>query len=330
MVRKVFFSFDYDDVMRANVVRNSDIVKRRYTGAIRFYDKSLWETAKKQGVLAIKRLINRGLDGSSVTCVLVGQHTWSRPWVRYELLKSFERGNGILAINIHNVGIGNKRRPGLGALAFPGPGATFLSGAMAGAKKPAPTPRNILAGLIAPKREPTLGEIFAGLGEHRPGSTLLTGSGGNTSALASLLTGYDPPTKKTPLANALAGLGQPRGPALQTSTLGSIFGAPPHRGATLLTSSMPASTPGLNPLDYVGYAVNHWTGRVELLDFYAGKWRVNPHLTTMRLADVKYPLGAYSSSGKFSNLFPIYNWKADNGWKNFPTWVEASALQAGR
>ena len=102
MARKVFFSFHYDDVLKTNVVRNSDIVTRQYTGAARFYDKSLWEETKKQGNLAIKRLINKGLDGSSVTCVLVGQNTWSRPWVRYELLKSFERGNGILAVNIHD------------------------------------------------------------------------------------------------------------------------------------------------------------------------------------------------------------------------------------
>ena len=83
MSRRVFFSFHYDDVTRANVVRNSDQITRRYEGAARFYDKSLWEQAKKQGALAIKRMINRGLKGSSVTCVLVGQHTWQRRWVRY-------------------------------------------------------------------------------------------------------------------------------------------------------------------------------------------------------------------------------------------------------
>ena len=87
MARRVFFSFHYDDVARANVVRNSDQITRRYEGAVRFYDKSLWEEAKKQGPLAIKRMINRGLEGSSVTCVLIGQHTWKRPWVRYEILK---------------------------------------------------------------------------------------------------------------------------------------------------------------------------------------------------------------------------------------------------
>ena len=41
MSRRVFFSFHYDDVTRANVVRNSDQITRRYEGAARFYDKSL-------------------------------------------------------------------------------------------------------------------------------------------------------------------------------------------------------------------------------------------------------------------------------------------------
>ena len=117
MARKVFFSFHYDDVMRANVVRNSDQIIRRYESAARFYDKSLWEEAKKQGPLAIKRMINMGLDGSSVTCVLIGQHTWQRPWVRYEILKSVLRGNGILAVHIHDVGFDPKAQDPIGELA---------------------------------------------------------------------------------------------------------------------------------------------------------------------------------------------------------------------
>ena len=87
MPRKVFFSFHYDDVTRVNVVRNSDQITRQYQKAARFHDRSLWEEAK-QGPLALKRMINGGLDGSSVTCVLIGQQTWQRPWVRYQILKS--------------------------------------------------------------------------------------------------------------------------------------------------------------------------------------------------------------------------------------------------
>lgn len=115
MPRKVFFSFHYEDVTRANVVRNSDVITRQYQQGVRFYDRSLWEEAKKQGALAIKRMINGALDGSTVTCLLIGQQTWHRPWVRYEILKSMARGNGILGVEIHDVGFSPSR--GLSTLA---------------------------------------------------------------------------------------------------------------------------------------------------------------------------------------------------------------------
>jgi hypothetical protein len=38
------------------------------------------------------------LNNSSVTTVLAGYETWARKWVRYELVKSFERGNGLITL----------------------------------------------------------------------------------------------------------------------------------------------------------------------------------------------------------------------------------------
>ncbi len=140
MARKVFFSFHYDDVTRANVVRNSDVIARRYQAGARFYDKSLWEEAKKQGSLAIKRMINGGLEGSSVTCVLIGQETWQRPWVRYEILKSMARGNGILGVDIHDVGFD----PAVGR-------TTLLSGLFA--PTPAPVGGLLGHGLFPPQMQ---------------------------------------------------------------------------------------------------------------------------------------------------------------------------------
>ena len=105
MARRVYFAFHYEDVkkFRVNVVRNSWLTKedRKSAG---FFDASLWEKVKKEGDLAIKRMINDGLTNTSVTAVLAGTETWKRPWVRYEILKSFERGNGLLTIFIHQIG----------------------------------------------------------------------------------------------------------------------------------------------------------------------------------------------------------------------------------
>jgi len=104
MAKRVFFSFHYQDVIdfRANVVRNHWMTKpdREAAG---FFDASIWETAKKTGSMAVKRLINSGLEGTSVTCVLIGSQTYARPWVRYEILKSFRKGNSILAIHINPI-----------------------------------------------------------------------------------------------------------------------------------------------------------------------------------------------------------------------------------
>lgn len=96
MAKKVFFSFHYQDVIdfRANVVRNHWLTKpdRQAAG---FFDSSIWESAKKTSDLALKRLINSGLDNTSNTCVLVGTDTFNRRWVSYEIMKSLEKGNHI-------------------------------------------------------------------------------------------------------------------------------------------------------------------------------------------------------------------------------------------
>jgi hypothetical protein len=103
MARKVFFSFHYErDVWRANVVRNSWVTKpdREAAG---FIDASEFEKIKRQGDVAIKRWINEQLEGTSVTVVLIGSETYLRNWVRYEIVKSFDRRNGLLGIYIHNI-----------------------------------------------------------------------------------------------------------------------------------------------------------------------------------------------------------------------------------
>lgn len=103
MAKRVFFSFHYQDVItfRANVVRNHHITKD--SGEAGFFDASIWEDAKRYGDSSLKRLINSGLGNTSVTCVLIGTETWERPWVRYEILKSYEKGNALLGIHINSI-----------------------------------------------------------------------------------------------------------------------------------------------------------------------------------------------------------------------------------
>lgn len=104
MAKRVFFSFHYQDVIdfRANVVRQHWLTKpdREAAG---FFDASIWGNAKLAGDLGIKRVINSGLFNTSATCVLIGSQTYARRWVRYEIMKSFWKGNFIFSVHINSI-----------------------------------------------------------------------------------------------------------------------------------------------------------------------------------------------------------------------------------
>lgn len=103
MARRVFFSFHYErDVWRASQVRNSWVTKpdREAAG---FWDAAAWEEVKKKGEEAIRRWINKQLEGTSVTVVLIGAETSERKYVQYEINQNWDRGNGLIGIYIHNL-----------------------------------------------------------------------------------------------------------------------------------------------------------------------------------------------------------------------------------
>lgn len=102
MARRVFFSFHYqNDIFRVNVIRKSGVAIGN--SAAGFQDASLWEKTKKRGSTAVKRLIDRGIEGTSVTCVLIGEKTANRKYVAYEIEQSVKKGNGLLGIHINNI-----------------------------------------------------------------------------------------------------------------------------------------------------------------------------------------------------------------------------------
>ena len=119
MARRVFFSFHYQDVIdfRANVVRNHWLTKpdREDAG---FFDASIWENAKRTSPLAVKRLINKEVQNTSVTVVLIGSKTYVRRWVRYEIIKSMEKGNTILGVHVNGIKGKNGREKALGPNPF--------------------------------------------------------------------------------------------------------------------------------------------------------------------------------------------------------------------
>ncbi len=101
MARRVFFSFHYKHVWKVNQIRNVHNVIG--TAAAGFQDASLWEEAKKKGDKEIKKIIDKGLQNTSVTVVCVTHGTAQRKYIKYEIEKSLERGNGLVAVQIHHL-----------------------------------------------------------------------------------------------------------------------------------------------------------------------------------------------------------------------------------
>ena len=102
MARRVFFSFHYDnDINRSMTVRNSWVTQGKEAAG--FVDKAEFEQIKRQGQKVVENWIDRQLNGTSVTIVLIGSDTLNRPFVKYEICKSIERNNGIIGVHINGV-----------------------------------------------------------------------------------------------------------------------------------------------------------------------------------------------------------------------------------
>lgn len=113
--RRVFFSFHYQrDIWRVNQIRNAGVVDA--SAAAGWSDASLWEEAKKKGDAAIKRLIDKGLKGTTVTAVLIGSRTASRRYVNYEIEQSLAQGNAVFGIRIHNLADQDGKTDGQGGI----------------------------------------------------------------------------------------------------------------------------------------------------------------------------------------------------------------------
>jgi MTH538 TIR-like domain (DUF1863) len=101
MARRTFFSFKYEDVSRAMVVRNSWVTQERIARG--FIDAAAFEKLEKLGDKNIKAWIDDQLDGTSVTAVLVGAETCNSRWVKYEIEESKRLGHGLLGIDVSKI-----------------------------------------------------------------------------------------------------------------------------------------------------------------------------------------------------------------------------------
>lgn len=97
--RQVFYSFHYDnDVFRVQQIRNIGSIEENSPVSI-----NQWETIKRGGDKAIQKWIGENMRYRSCIVVLVGEETYKRAWVRYEIKKAWVEGKGVLGIYIHNI-----------------------------------------------------------------------------------------------------------------------------------------------------------------------------------------------------------------------------------
>ena len=103
MARSVFYSFHYaNDINRVMVVRNRWVTQGGQTisGVIDSVD---FEAIRRQGDKAVKEWIDSQLQGTSVTVVLIGSETLTRPFVQYEICESIKRGNAVIGVYINKI-----------------------------------------------------------------------------------------------------------------------------------------------------------------------------------------------------------------------------------
>ena len=68
-----------------------------------FLDSSAFEEAQRKDPASLKRFLKKEMDGASVVCVLVGEETALRRWVRFEIMQGVWDGRGLLGVRIHSI-----------------------------------------------------------------------------------------------------------------------------------------------------------------------------------------------------------------------------------
>lgn len=101
MARRTFFSFHYKHIWKVNQIRSMPNIIG--TAAAGFQDASLWEASKKKGKKHIEGMIDKSLENTSVTVVLITYGAADREFINYEIDQSLARGNGLVAVQIHHL-----------------------------------------------------------------------------------------------------------------------------------------------------------------------------------------------------------------------------------
>jgi hypothetical protein len=95
--RRIFISCSYTDQDQAkgfNLMRHSSHTDVDFVG------RHLLDPVDSTNEEYISRQVRDQMNDTSVTVVLLGEDTYESEWVQWEIEKSAERGNGVLAIRL--------------------------------------------------------------------------------------------------------------------------------------------------------------------------------------------------------------------------------------
>ncbi len=97
--RQVFYSFHFDkDVFRVQQIRNMGVLEGNEP-----VSSNSWEDIKRKGETSIKKWIDDNMYYRSCVIVLIGEQTYKRKWVQYEIIKAWNEGKAMFGIYIHNL-----------------------------------------------------------------------------------------------------------------------------------------------------------------------------------------------------------------------------------
>ncbi|EGR1906794.1 TPA: TIR domain-containing protein [Vibrio parahaemolyticus] len=95
----VFYSFHFDnDVMRVQLIRNMGMLDGNSPT-----NPNTWEQMKRKGSRSIMNWIDNNMKYKRCVVVLIGENTYKRPWVKYEIVKAWSEGKALVGIYIHNL-----------------------------------------------------------------------------------------------------------------------------------------------------------------------------------------------------------------------------------
>ena len=97
--KKVFFSYHYEkDGNRVDEIRNMGLTKD-----VKPLPKDKWDEICSQGDESIKAWIDQNMRDAECVVVFIGEETYKRKWIIYEIEKAWNEGKGLFGVYIHNI-----------------------------------------------------------------------------------------------------------------------------------------------------------------------------------------------------------------------------------